>query len=125
MGGGHGEAAGTGIHPASPRQTETENGQRAAERGGESVNSGCPFILSRNGNLYEFTNDRGERVWIREDFPVTYPDGGHQGPHFNSRCGGLNSQREMNLPNHHYWGDTDVPPGMSEAEVPINWWGRL
>jgi hypothetical protein len=28
-------AAGTAIHPASPRQTETENRQPAADRGGE------------------------------------------------------------------------------------------
>jgi hypothetical protein len=51
-----------------------------------------------NVRLYEYTDAQGNKVWIREDAPKTYSDGGSQGPHFNS--GPAGSQR---LPGHHYW----------------------
>ena len=56
---------------------------------------------ARNSRLYEFTNNQGNKVWIREDFPATYgdPNGvGDQGPHFNSGPAG-----SQGLPGHHYW----------------------
>jgi hypothetical protein len=33
---------------------------------------------------YDFTNSKGELKTIRKDNPVTYPDGGKQGPHYNA-----------------------------------------
>jgi len=52
---------------------------------------------NENTRMYEFTNSRGEKIWIREDAPAQYPDGGSQGPHFNSGPAG------QKLVNHHYW----------------------
>jgi RHS repeat-associated protein len=51
----------------------------------------------QNVRLYQYINNDAEPIWIREDMPVTYPDGGMQGPHFNSGPAG------GNLINHHYW----------------------
>jgi hypothetical protein len=33
---------------------------------------------------YEYTNSKGKKVTIRKDNPVTYPDGGKQGKHYNA-----------------------------------------
>jgi hypothetical protein len=53
----------------------------------------------RNVRLYQFTDSGGNPVYIREDLPVEYPDGGYQGPHFNSGPAG------SDLPYHSYWED--------------------
>ncbi len=58
---------------------------------------------SRNVVLYEFVNNQGARVWIREDLAFNYgsPGGaGNQGPHFNTGPAGSQS----NLVNHYYFG---------------------
>ncbi|MEM6397667.1 MAG: RHS repeat-associated core domain-containing protein [Bacteroidota bacterium] len=51
----------------------------------------------RNVRQYEYTNSEGERISIREDRPVEYPDGGRQDPHFNSGKSG------EKLRKHHYF----------------------
>jgi RHS repeat-associated protein len=56
-----------------------------------------------NVRLYEYTNSRGQKIWIREDKAASYgaPGGkGDQGPHFNSGPAGA---RQQDLKNHHYW----------------------
>jgi RHS repeat-associated protein len=61
---------------------------RAAELRGDNV------------RLYEYTNSRGQKIWIREDKAASYgaPGGrGDQGPHFNS------GPKGEKLTNHHYW----------------------
>jgi hypothetical protein len=58
---------------------------------------------SRNVRLYEYTNNKGQKIWIREDNAASFgsPGGrGDQGPHFNS---GLAGGSQKDLKNHHYW----------------------
>jgi hypothetical protein len=53
-----------------------------------------------NVRLYEYTNSRGQKIWIREDKAASYgaPGGkGDQDQHFNS------GPKEGDLKNHHYW----------------------
>ncbi len=54
---------------------------------------------NRNVRMYEYINNKGEKVWIREDKAAFYPEGGvgDQNPHFNSGRAG------ESLPNHHEW----------------------
>jgi RHS repeat-associated protein len=57
---------------------------------------------NRNVRLYEYTNNKGQKIWIREDNAASYgsPGGaGDQGPHFNSGPAG----DQKNLKSHHYW----------------------
>lgn len=56
----------------------------------------------RNVRMYEYTNDKGEKILIREDRPAKYGDGGEgdQGGHFNS---GKASDKKLN--DHFYWED--------------------
>ena len=54
-------------------------------------NSGKPL------KTYDFTNSKGKKITIRKDNPVTYPDGGKQGPHFNAGSSG------GKLKQHHYY----------------------
>ena len=56
----------------------------------------------RNVRMYEYTNDKGEKILIREDRPAKYDDGGkgHQGGHFNS---GKYGDKKLN--DHFYWED--------------------
>jgi RHS repeat-associated protein len=66
----------------------TPEGREAGLRSGENV------------RLYEYTNSRGQKIWIREDNATLYgsPGGrGDQGPHFNS------GPKGEKLRNHHYW----------------------
>jgi hypothetical protein len=68
----------------------TPEGERLGLRPGDNV------------RLYEYTNANGQKVWIREDRAVAYPDGGRQGSHFNSGpAGGPRGQRS--LTNHHFF----------------------
>lgn len=50
---------------------------------------------------YEYTNNKGEKIIIRQDKPAKYGEGGRgdQGPHFNA---GKDGGR---LKQHHYYKD--------------------
>ena len=81
------------------------NGIPAGTEPDEVVYPGTPRgeveRLERGTNvvLYLYIREDGEIVYIREDAPVTYPDGprGDQTSHFNSgTVKGI-------LPGHHYW----------------------
>ena len=63
----------------------------------EGVNRG---LKDDNVKLYEFTNSKGEKVYIREDKPVKYNDGGSQPPHFNA-----GNKNDRKLKQHHYYGN--------------------
>jgi len=63
----------------------------------EGVNRG---LKDHNVKLYEFTNSKGEKVYIREDKPVKYNDGGSQPPHFNA-----GNRNDRKLKQHHYYGN--------------------
>jgi RHS repeat-associated protein len=63
----------------------------------EGVNRG---LKDDNVKLYEFTNSKGEKVYIREDKPVKYNDGGSQPPHFNA-----GNKDDRKLKQHHYYGN--------------------
>ncbi|NDW17918.1 hypothetical protein D0T53_03170 [Dysgonomonas sp. 216] len=47
---------------------------------------------------YEYTNSKGEKVLIRKDNPVKYPDGGSQGKHYNA---GKIEEKTDKLKQHH------------------------
>lgn len=47
---------------------------------------------------WDYTNNRGEDITIREDKPKQYPDGGQQGSHFNVGDAGSKLSRQ-----HHYY----------------------
>jgi hypothetical protein len=49
--------------------------------------------------VYEFTNSAGKKVTIRKDNPITYPDGGRQGPHFNAGPSGGKLKQHHNISN--------------------------
>lgn len=51
---------------------------------------------------YEYTNSKGEKVVIRKDNPVTYPDGGQQGTHYNA---GKPKEEAEKLKQHHNYED--------------------
>ncbi len=52
---------------------------------------------NRNVKQYDYTNSKGEKVSIRQDKAVTYPDGGTQGKHLNAGKAG------QKLEQHHYY----------------------
>jgi RHS repeat-associated protein len=96
--------------------SETRNGAfRAAKRANDIPVTKRPDRVITNPNsaewktlnlrrgenirLYEFTNNRGEKIWIREDGARVYRTGPPQGNHFNSGPAGV----ENNLKNHHFW----------------------
>jgi RHS repeat-associated protein len=47
---------------------------------------------------YDFTNSNGEKITIRKDQPITYPDGGSQGQHYNAGNPNMNNGK---LRQHH------------------------
>ncbi len=55
----------------------------------------------RNKRMYEYTNKDGKKVYIREDKPASYPDGGKQGPHFNA--GSTSNPSKSPNGTHHYY----------------------
>jgi RHS repeat-associated protein len=61
------------------------------------------FLDGRNRGLYLFTNNSGESIGIREDFPANYPDGGYQDQHFNGGPFNPDEDEEMNLGCHFNW----------------------
>ncbi len=52
---------------------------------------------------YEYRNSKGEKVIIRKDNPVTYPDGGKQGEHYNA--GKVKDNTEKLKQHHNYEND--------------------
>ena len=54
---------------------------------------------NKNVKQLEYTNNKGEKIQIRQDKPVQYPDGGWQGWHWNAGNAG------ENLYQHHYYGN--------------------
>jgi len=63
----------------------------------EGINMG---LKESNVKLYEFTNSKGEKIYIREDKPVKYIDGGKQSHHFNA-----GKKNDRKLKQHHYYGN--------------------
>jgi len=51
---------------------------------------------------YEYTNSKGKKIVIRKDNPVTYPDGGQQGEHYNA---GNPAENNGKLKQHHNYGN--------------------
>jgi hypothetical protein len=51
---------------------------------------------------YEYKNSKGEKVLVRKDNPVTYPDGGKQGKHYNA---GKIKENTEKLKQHHDYGN--------------------
>lgn len=51
----------------------------------------------RNIREYEYTNSKGEKITIREDKPITYPDGGKQPHHFNVGPKGSKLKQHHNI----------------------------
>lgn len=47
---------------------------------------------------WDYTNNRGKKIEIREDKPKTYPDGGKQSAHFNAGDAGS----KLNKQHHNY-----------------------
>ena len=74
-----------------PRSQQPDKTTKVADK-----NTGKPL------RQYEYTNSKGEKVIVRKDNPITYPDGGKQGKHYNA---GNPSQNNGKLKQHHNYGD--------------------
>ncbi|MDA8018097.1 MAG: hypothetical protein MPN21_11685 [Thermoanaerobaculia bacterium] len=87
------------------REAKQQNGIPVSQQPDHVIRPGTPdgdaaeLRPGQNGRLYQFTNEQGHKIDIREDFPTTYPDGGSQGPHFNSGPSG------DTLRGHHYFDE--------------------
>jgi RHS repeat-associated protein len=88
---------------AALREAKKANGVSVSAQPDQVIMPGTPegeaagLRPNDNVRLYEYTNANGQKVWIREDRAVAYPDGGTQGPHFNS------GPKGGKLSNHHYF----------------------
>ncbi|CAF1366362.1 unnamed protein product [Adineta steineri] len=47
---------------------------------------------------YDFINHYGQKISIRKDIPIKYPDGGQQGPHYNAGPSGGKLRQHHNFP---------------------------
>lgn len=111
------EESGSLVAGSITTESETRNGAlREAKRTNGVPVTQNPRVITPNSaegaaaglrpgeniRLYEYRNIHGQRIWVREDGAVTYPDGGRQGAHFNSGpAGGPRGQKS--LTNHHFW----------------------
>ena len=89
-----------GAFRAAKRQHDIDMSKRpeCVVRVGTKAGDAAGLRKGVNLRQYEFKNRSGKEILIREDLPVTYPDGGSQRAHFNS--GGKN---ETKLRGHHYF----------------------
>jgi HNH/Endo VII superfamily nuclease toxins len=97
------DAASGATRKQAFRRAKRQNDIPTTKQPDRTIKPGTPdgnaagLLPGKNLRQYEFTNSKGNKVNIREDAPTTYPDGGSQGPHFNSGPAG------GKLKGHHYY----------------------